>query len=278
MIAAAVAGAAGRTLPARLIGWLAAVTAGIGVEHNVARIAGSNEAFPLLGLAAATLALSWLLHRRGRQLESRAVEAAAHATAVLSLLLSASPATICFVWGAALGIRALRRDRRDAYLLAAAGTELAGWCWLMWQTHVGAVEAYSIPAAAVALLAGVLARRRRAAPGSWAAYGPALVVALLPSLTSIAGSDGQYLRRLLLGLAALAVLLAGAWARLQAPVVIGGSALVLVALHELAQVWDLVPRWIPLAAGGLLLVALATTLERRRRDLDRLRASFTRMT
>jgi hypothetical protein len=50
-----------------------------------------------------------------------------------------------------------------------------------------------------------------------------------------------------------------------------------VALHELVLVWDLLPRWIPLAAGGLLLVLLAMTLERRRRDLARVRTALTKM-
>jgi hypothetical protein len=279
LIAAAVAGVAGRKLPARLIGWLTAVAAGIGVVHTVAP---NDDAFPVLGVAAVTLALAWVLHDKARHLESRAVEAAAHATAALSFLLTlgggrTAPAVVWFVWGAALAVRALRRDRRDAYLVAAGVAELAGWCWLMLVHDVGLVEAYSIPAAAVALLAGVRARRRRRELTSWAAYGPALAAGLLPSLASIAGSDGQYLRRLLLGLAALAILLAGARVRLQAPVVVGGGTLALVALHELALVWDLVPRWIPLAAAGLLLVALAATLERRRRDFDRLRTSLARM-
>jgi hypothetical protein len=75
----------------------------------------------------------------------------------------------------------------------------------------------------------------------------------------------------------MAVVLAGAHARLQAPVVIGGTVLAMVALHELILVWDLLPRWIPLAAGGLLLVGLAMTLERRRRDLARVRSALTRM-
>jgi hypothetical protein len=70
---------------------------------------------------------------------------------------------------------------------------------------------------------------------------------------------------------------AGANARLRAPVIVGGAVLSLVALHEMGRVWDLIPRWIPLAAGGLLLVLLAMTLERRRRDLDRFRAAFARM-
>ena len=73
------------------------------------------------------------------------------------------------------------------------------------------------------------------------------------------------------------MLLAGARVRLQAPVVTGGATLLLVALHELVQFWDLLPRWVPLAAGGLLLVGVATTMEQRRRDLARLRAAITRM-
>jgi hypothetical protein len=43
-------------------------------------------------------------------------------------------------------------------------------------------------------------------------------------------------------------------------------------------VWELIPRWIPLAAGGIVLVLLAATLERRRRDLTRVRAALGRMT
>jgi hypothetical protein len=271
LIAAAIAGVAGRARAARLIGWLAAIAATLGVEHNVA---GRTESFPVLGIAALTLALSWVLQRYRRKLESEAVEAAAHATAFLALFLANNTAIVLFVWGAALAIRALRRDRRNAYLFAAAATALAGW-WSLLLTHdVGTVEAYSIPAAAVALLAGHLKKN----VNSWVAYGPALAIALLPSLALILGGDGQYERRLILGLAALAIFLAGAHARLQAPVVLGGGALAAEALHELAQVWDLVPRWIPLAIAGLLLVLLAATLERRRRDFDRLRTALTRMT
>jgi hypothetical protein len=149
--------------------------------------------------------------------------------------------------------------------LGVAGTAPAG----------AVLEAYTLPAAGLALAAALLARR--APVPSWAAFGPALVAALLPSLLSIFADDGQNLRRLLLGIAALAVLLAGVRFRLRAPVVLGGGALALVALHELILVWELVPRWIPLAAGGLLLVLLATTLERRRRDLDRFRQALGRM-
>jgi uncharacterized membrane protein len=66
--------------------------------------------------------------------------------------------------------------------------------------------------------------------------------------------------------------------RNQAGVVAGGVVLAVVALHELALVWQLLPTWIPLTAAGLLLVWLAVTYERRRRDLARMRAAVSRMT
>ena len=61
--------------------------------------------------------------------------------------------------------------------------------------------------------------------------------------TSMLVDDVQPVRRLALGLGALAVVVAGAYARLQAPVVIGGAVLALVAVHEIALVWDLLMRY-----------------------------------
>ena len=77
--------------------------------------------------------------------------------------------------------------------------------------------------------------------------------------------------------AAVAVVLIGARWRLRAPFVVGGAVLALVAAHEVALVWDLIPRWAPLATAGLALVAVATTYERRRRDLARLVGAVGRM-
>ncbi|PWU51353.1 hypothetical protein DLE60_32305, partial [Micromonospora globispora] len=71
--------------------------------------------------------------------------------------------------------------------------------------------------------------------------------------------------------------LAGAVRRWQAPVLLGSATLVPLALHELARGLDLLPRWIFLALGGLALIALAATYERRRRDLARLRTLVGRM-
>ncbi|WP_250030709.1 SCO7613 C-terminal domain-containing membrane protein [Paractinoplanes maris] len=112
---------------------------------------------------------------------------------------------------------------------------------------------------------------------SWVAYGPALAVALVPHLVLIFIEDGEHLRRLLLGVACVAIVATGVLVRLRAPVVLGGGVLVVLALDEIAELWDLIPRWIPLAVAGLVLVVLATTLERRRRDLNRFRTALQRM-
>ncbi|UQU62925.1 hypothetical protein COUCH_28355 [Couchioplanes caeruleus] len=284
VVAGVMIGAVGRTVAVRASGWLGAA----GSAYVVAATAGHTAGLPLhatafvvLGAAAAVLTAGVLLRRRTA--ESWTLQAAAHGGAVVALLLTAgSPryaAAVCTVWGLALGLRALVRDTagRRSHVVAAAAAEVGGWWLLLAAEQVAVVEAYTIPAAAVALLAGWLGRRHRAGLSSWAAYGPALAAALLPTLASVLTGEGEPLRRLLLGAAALAIVVAGAHARLQAPVVTGGSVLTLVALHETALVWDLLPRWIPLAAAGLLLLGLATTLERRRRDVARMRSAIHRM-
>ncbi|MFI6151178.1 SCO7613 C-terminal domain-containing membrane protein [Kitasatospora sp. NPDC051170] len=120
----------------------------------------------------------------------------------------------------------------------------------------------------------------RRAPGSWAVYGPGLAVGLLPSLWALF-LDGHWLRPLLLGLAALAVAVLGVRLRLQCPLLLGGGVLVLVAGHELAptvvQVLGLLPRWVPLAVAGALLLALGATYERRLREARRLAGALRRL-
>lgn len=289
LVAGSVAGAVARELEARLFGWLGAAASAFGFAFTAGRAAELSlpvTAFAVLGAAAVVLGVGTLLTgRRDRSVEGRAVQAAAHAGALGALLMTAGSAryaaAVCTLWGLALGVRALRpRERavvRSVLIVAAATAELAGWCLLMAAERVSTMEVYTLPAAAVALLAGILALRSRPRLTSWVTYGPALAAAMLPALASVLVDEGQPVRRLVLGLGALGVVLAGTWLRLQAPVILGGLVLIAVALHELVLVWDLLPRWIPLAAAGLLLVALAMTLERRRRDLARVRSAITRM-
>lgn len=284
LITGAVAGCSGRTPVNRIWGWLVAVAAAVSLAAAAALAAGVDRrgaAFWTLAAAGAVLALGGILHGRRRD-ESRAVDAAAHAAAVVALLLTLGSighaAAVCTLWGVATGVRAFWPTVSRANAGAAAGCELLAWWLLLTWREVAVVEAYTIPAAAVALLAGVLVRRAGREVNSWAAYGPALAAAFLPSLASILVDPDAPVRRLALGLGAVAVLLAGAQRRNQAGVVAGGAVLAVVAVHELALVWQLLPTWIPLTAAGLLLVWLAVTYERRRRDLARLRATVNRMT
>lgn len=174
---------------------------------------------------------------------------------------------------------ALRADRRGAGYAAAALFALATWvrlaCW-----SVGTPEAYTLPVTVPALVVGYVRRHRDPLVSSWTAYGPGLSVTLVPSLLTAWG-DADQPRPLVLGAAALALTLLGARHRLQAPLVLGGSVLVLDALHELApyllQLAGVLPRWLPPALAGLLLLAVGATYEQRIRDARRVRETLGRM-
>ncbi|MEY9989934.1 hypothetical protein ABIE67_001966 [Streptomyces sp. V4I8] len=168
---------------------------------------------------------------------------------------------------------AIRADRRPVAYASAALFVLATWVRLAaWD--VGTPEAYTLPVTVPALLVGALHRRRDPQTSSWTAYGPGLAATLVPSLVTAWG-DPQWTRPLLLGLAALAVTLLGARHHLQAPLLLGGAVLALDALHELApyiaQVTDALPRWVPPALAGLLLLAIGATYEQRLRDARKMR-------
>ncbi|SCL66299.1 hypothetical protein GA0070606_4296 [Micromonospora citrea] len=299
VVAATVVGVAARRDEARLAGCLVAVTAATGLAVTAPPAGGlplRTAAFSVLAVAVLTLGAAALLGgpraavaagqaRRGAA-TAAALDAVAQAVALVALLLAVGAlryaAAVCVLWGAAVALRVLRRGestgRRWAFAGVAGGSELLGGWLLLAAGKVALLEAYTVPAAALALGAGVAALRTRPGLNSWLALGPGLAAALLPSLVSVlVAPDPQPWRRLLLGAVALGTVLAGATRRWQAPVLLGGVTLALLALHELARGWDLLPRWIFLAVGGFALIGLAATYERRRRDLARLRAAVGRM-
>ncbi|MDQ4088688.1 MAG: hypothetical protein M3163_00035, partial [Actinomycetota bacterium] len=73
---------------------------------------------------------------------------------------------------------------------------------------------------------------------------------------------------------ALAVLLAGARSRLQAPMVLGAGALLVVGLDALWPVAARVPRWAAIGAVGVLLLWLGATAEHRLGQLRELGERF----
>ncbi|WP_180903349.1 SCO7613 C-terminal domain-containing membrane protein [Nonomuraea indica] len=156
---------------------------------------------------------------------------------------------------------------------------LASWLRLA-ADEVTVVEAYTVPCSLVLLASGWWRRRRGAPVSSWAAYGAGLCFTMLPSLVAVYADSGRW-RSPVLGLLALAVLLAGARLRLQAPTVVGAVVVAGVAMRELApyvsEMILAVPNWVPIAAGGLLLVVVGATYEARMRDLRRLRDTLTAM-
>lgn len=252
-----------------------AVTAG-----TTAGLAPHQYAFAVLAVTA--LSVPAATRRGGLGL---AVELSGYALTPLALVLTAghpdASSLLLTVAGLlALGVAALRPDsRRLAGPAAAALLILASWVRLV-LAEVTAPEPYTVSVAVAALTIGHLRRRREPSAPSWTTYGPGLGTALLPSLLAT-WTDPHWPRPLLLGAFALALTVFGARRLLRAPLVLGAGTLLLVACHELAplvvQVLDVLPRWLPLAAAGLLLLVLGATYEQRLRDARRAREGLRRM-
>ncbi|MGW2389079.1 SCO7613 C-terminal domain-containing membrane protein [Streptomyces lydicamycinicus] len=242
-------------------------------------------AFAVLAVAvtAAGAAAAW--HRMpGRGQVSTAVEGAGYALAAIAIALTVLHPDALSLALAVTGVAglavALRPDRRRAALVGTGLLIASSWVRLA-LAGVSSPEAYTLPITAAALVVGH--RRRTGTPGtgSWPAYGAGLSATMLPGLAAM-WSDENWVRPLLLGAAALLVTVVGVRARLQAPLVVGGGVLVLVGLHELAptvvQVFGLLPRWVPVAAAGLLLLLLGATYEKRIDEARRLRDTVRSMT
>ncbi|MCX2182396.1 hypothetical protein KV205_17925 [Streptomyces sp. SKN60] len=268
----------------RTVAACAGVLAVAGLVGAGAAAAGLSE--PVTGLLllvvpAGTAGLGAWLRRRP---ESVAVEATGAAVGLFGLGLTVDrPALLALalaLGGVVAAATAVRPERRPvASWVAAVLFLLATWVRLtVWE--VTTPEAYTLPVTVPALVVGVLRRRRDPEASSWTAYGPGLAATLVPSLFA-AWVDPHGTRPLLLGLGSLAVTLLGARFRLQAPLLLGGSVLALVGLHELApyvvQAVGALPRWLPPALAGLLLLAVGATYEQRLRDARRLRERLGRM-
>ena len=161
-----------------------------------------------------------------------------------------------------LTLATIRAYRRTAYGVAAASAALgATWSWLA-VAGIALVEAYTMPAALTALVIGefVYATRRGR---SLLTLGPALLLALGPTL-ALAVRDDDGTRALIVGSVAFLCVLVGAWRRLQAPLVLGAAALVILGVDTLGPAARDLPRWMLLAVPGVVLLWIGATFERRR--------------
>ncbi|MEU9998924.1 hypothetical protein [Streptomyces sp. NPDC050848] len=268
----------------RIVAACAAVVVAAGLVSAGAAAAefeAHHTALALLLVPAATALLGGRLRRHPVALP---VELTGAAVALLAIVTAVPrPAVLALVLalaGVIAAATALRPERRPfASWAAAALFLLATWVRLgAWE--VTTPEAYTLPVTVPALAVGVLRRRRDPESSSWVAYGPGLATTLVPSLFA-AWVDLDWPRPLLLGVAALVVTLLGARFRLQALLVLGGAVLALDALHELApyvvQAVGALPRWLPPALAGLLLLAVGATYEQRLRDARNLKERLGRM-
>lgn len=241
-----------------------------------------HESAPLMLLVPALTVLLGARLRRNPVALPVELTGALGALVAVGLAVSDAPflALVLALCGVLAAGAAVRPERRSvAGYLAAALFVLATWVRLA-ASEVSFPEAYTLPVTVPALVVGVLRRRRDPEASSWTAYGPGLAATLVPSM-AVAWTDTGWLRPLLLGVAALVITLLGARYRLQALLLLGGAVLALDGLHELApyvvQVAGALPRWLPPALAGLLLLVVGATYEQRLRDARRLRDALGRM-
>ncbi|MDT5043912.1 MAG: hypothetical protein QOE51_4897 [Actinoplanes sp.] len=282
-----VAAIVGRSSHARILGWLFAAVEGQFFVLTVALVAGLTPAwaaFGVLAVGAVLLIIEATLPRLGQpqyRREAATVEWTGYASAVLAGALAYnSPshlAALLAAWGAVMGLAAARNgrshaNRRMLFWLAMA-FEIIGWWLFIALAEVALPEAYTLPFAALALLVGLLEVRQRPDLSSWAAYGPALLAAFVPTIGIVLATKAGNLRELLLLLGAVTTLIIGSRLRQQAPVVVGAITTAIAAIHF---AMTLVGPWTVLVPVGMVLLLLGATNENRRRT-DRLKGALVRM-
>ncbi len=131
-------------------------------------------------------------------------------------------------------------------------------------------EAYTLPAAAILLVAGTYRMVSDSRAESLRALGSGLTLALAPSLL-LSLDDPVSLRGLLIGLAGLAAVALGAGLRWASPLVAGAITVAALAVAHLWPVAEAIPRWITLGGVGAVLLLVGITWEARLRNLRSMR-------
>ncbi|MGI8900563.1 MAG: SCO7613 C-terminal domain-containing membrane protein [Nocardioides sp.] len=156
----------------------------------------------------------------------------------------------------------LRPDRQ--WLLPLGGLLLAAASWVqLWEVGVREPEPYTLPSAAVLAVVGLVYLRRHPQRSTSAGLGPALGMALVPSLLWALTEDAG-LRALLLGAACLGLVVAGTRLHWTAPMTWGAAVGGILAVRLAAPyVGDALPRWVLIGGAGTVLIVMGVTWERR---------------
>ena len=230
LLAAAAAVAAGASRTSWLRRSFAAVATATVLGESAAAVVsaggGAAQAGLTVALAAGIVLVAGARWRQGTA-EGPVMETLSLAGLVAGILLAAREER----WLAAaltaavpmLAVAAVRPARRGYAWCGAAAAVAATWAWLA-VANVALVEAYTLPAAGAALIAG-----------------------------------------------ALLVVLSGARARLQAPLILGAVTLLALGVDVLLPVAARLPRWVTIGAAGLVLLWLGATTDRRLTQLRGLR-------
>jgi hypothetical protein len=156
------------------------------------------------------------------------------------------------------------------------GALLAAATWVrLADLGVEAPEAYTLPSAAVLVIAALYRMQHR--PGaSTAVLVPGLTLATVPSLLWVL-ADPVSLRAVLLGLVCLGLVLAGAQLRWSAPLAVGGLVGGLLVLREVAPYASELPQWVLIGLAGSVLTVVGVTWERRILELRQATAYLGRL-
>ncbi len=137
----------------------------------------------------------------------------------------------------------------------------AGTSRLLADQGVGVVELYTAPLVVLLAVIGLVQHLRNRQARTMLTMGPALSVALLPSL-AVTLEDGGALRLAGLTVVSIVVLVLGLLRRWQAPVTVGALVLLVVAINQGGQGLAYVPGWIILVGGGAVLLTAGVLWER----------------
>lgn len=248
---------------------LLAVALEAGADLADLSVAGRGIAVLVFASAVAVLA-QWYARRTGGPGRRLGLECAAVLLAPVGVGQTADSGSLALSIGLSLlGVTGVlvslvSADRRRVAWAGSALLVLASWVRLD-ALDVGAIEAYTLPGATALLVAGLLPMRRTPAT-SWQALSAPLGLGVGPSLL-VALGEPTSLRALLVGVVGLVLVGAAVRLRWGAPLLVGGTAVALLALVNVGPYAAGLPRWVVFGTAGVALLALGVTWEQRRRDL-----------